>query len=120
MPARVDPLAASIENHQRSRSMCMPEWSETWTYLDGDWHEGNVAIVGPRTHAFWQGSSVFDGARAFEGVTPDVDRHCARLNASALALGLKPFMTPEAIVDLVKDGLKRFRTKEAIYIRPMY
>ena len=49
--------------------------TKTWTYVDGDWHEGNVAIVGPRTHAFWLGSSVFDGARWFEGVAPDLDRH---------------------------------------------
>ena len=40
-------------------------WSETWTFFEGDWHEGNVAIFGPRTHAAWLGSSVFDGARAF-------------------------------------------------------
>ena len=34
----------------------MADWSQTWTYLDGDWHEGNVPIIGPRTHAFWLGS----------------------------------------------------------------
>jgi branched-chain amino acid aminotransferase len=95
-------------------------WSETWTFLDGDWHEGNVPIIGPRTHGFWQGSSVFDGARAFEGVAPDLDRHCARLNNSARALGLEPTQTPEAIAGLVRDGLRRFKSKEAIYIRPMY
>ena len=66
----------------------MADWSRTWTYLDGDWHEGNVPVLGPRSHAMWLGSSVFDGARAFEGVTPDLDRHCARVNASATALGL--------------------------------
>lgn len=98
----------------------MPQWSETWTYLDGDWREGNVAIIGPRTHAFWQGSSVFDGSRYFEGVAPDLDRHCARLNASATALNLKPIMSPDAIEGLVRDGLKRFKSKEAVYIRPMY
>jgi branched-subunit amino acid aminotransferase/4-amino-4-deoxychorismate lyase len=38
--------------------------SETWTYVDGDWHAGNVAIAGPMTHAFWMGSSVFDGMPA--------------------------------------------------------
>jgi branched-chain amino acid aminotransferase len=97
-----------------------PQWSETWTFLDGEWHEGNAPVVGPRTHAFWQGSSVFDGARAFEGVTPDLDRHCARVNTSALALGLAPTKSPEEIVGLVRDGLKRFRSKEAVYIRPMY
>jgi branched-chain amino acid aminotransferase len=98
----------------------MANLSETWTWLDGDWHEGNVLVAGPRTHAFWLGSSVFDGARAFEGVTPDLDRHCERLNASAGALGLKPTQSVETILGLVKSGLKKFRSKEAIYIRPMY
>jgi branched-chain amino acid aminotransferase len=98
----------------------MAKLSETWTWLDGDWHEGNVLVAGPRTHAFWLGSSVFDGARAFEGVTPDLDSHCERLNASASALALKPTQSVETIQGLVKDGLKRFRSKEAVYIRPMY
>lgn len=98
----------------------MTTWSETWTFLDGDWLEGNVPIVGPRSHAFWLGSSVFDGARAFEGVTPDLDRHCARLNDSAVTLGLKPFVDVETMLGLVADGLKRFESKDAIYIRPMY
>jgi branched-chain amino acid aminotransferase len=95
-------------------------WSETWTYFDGDWHEGNPGLIGPRTHAFWQGSSVFDGARAFEGVTPDIDRHAMRVNASAAALGLVATKSVEEIVGLVKDGLKRFRSPEPVYIRPMY
>ena len=52
--------------------------------FEGDWHEGNAPIMGPRTHAAWLGSTVFDGARAFEGTTPDLDRHCARVNQSAI------------------------------------
>lgn len=96
------------------------ELSETWVYLDGDWHEGNVLVAGPRTHAFWMATSVFDGARAFEGVTPDLDRHAERLNKSATELGLKPTQSVDAIQGLVKDGLKKFESKEAVYIRPMY
>lgn len=92
----------------------------TWTYVDGDWHEGNVAIVGPRTHALWLGTSVFDGARWFEGVAPDLDLHAARVNASAIALGLKPTMRADEIVGLTWEGLKRFDGKTAVYIRPMY
>ena len=46
----------------------MPAWSQTFTFLDGEWLEGNTPFIGARTHAFWLGSSVFDGARAFEGV----------------------------------------------------
>ncbi|MAI44958.1 MAG: branched-chain amino acid aminotransferase [Hyphomicrobiaceae bacterium TMED74] len=98
----------------------MANQSETWTYLDGDWHNGNVLVAGPRTHAFWLGSSVFNGARAFEGVTPDLDRHCERLNQSARALGLAPTQSVETIMGLVEDGLKKFQSDDAIYVRPMY
>ncbi|WP_156715458.1 branched-chain amino acid aminotransferase [Nitratireductor arenosus] len=94
--------------------------SLTWTYLDGDWHEGNFPIIGPRSHAMWLGTTVFDGARWFEGVAPDLDRHCERVNASAIALGLKPTFTPEEILGLTMDGLKKFDGKTAVYIRPMY
>lgn len=94
--------------------------STTWTYLDGDWHEGNVPIAGPRTHAMWLGSSVFDGARWFEDVAPDLGRHCERVNASARALGLAPTEPDEDIVSLTWDGLKKFDGKTAVYIRPMY
>lgn len=94
--------------------------TKTWTYVDGDWHEGNVALVGPRSHAMWLGSSVFDGARWFEGVAPDLDAHCRRVNASAIALGLKPTVEWSEIVGLTHDGLKRFDGATAVYVRPMY
>ncbi len=98
----------------------MSEWSQTWTWLDGTWLEGNVPILGPRSHAMWLGSSVFDGARAFEGVMPDLELHCQRVNRSALALGLAPTMEAEAIADLARDGLDRFETGAELYVRPMY
>ncbi len=92
----------------------------TWTYVEGDWHEGNVPLLGPRSHAMWLGTSVFDGARWFENVAPDLDRHCTRVNDSARALGLKPTMAADAIVKLAHEGLKKFDGKTAVYIRPMY
>ncbi len=101
-------------------SLAVPAMSTTWTFVDGDWYEGNVAIVGPRSHAMWLGSSVFDGARWFEGVAPDLDLHARRVNSSAIALGLDPTRTPADIVDLTWEGLKKFDGKTAVYIRPMY
>jgi len=98
----------------------MPSWSQTFTFLDGEWIEGNRPFIGARTHAFWLGSSVFDGARAFEGVTPDLDKHCARLNRSARALCLKPTMSVDAIVELAREGVKKFAPGAELYIRPMY
>src|SRR5262249_54312913 len=85
-----------------------------------DWHEGNVPIMGPRTHAAWMCSCVFDGARAFDGVTPDLDLHCARVNDSAKKLFLKPLVSNDVWVGLVKDGIDSFDQMFALYIRPMY
>ena len=94
--------------------------SPTWTFLDGTWHEGNVPIMGVRTHGAWMASSVFDGARAFEGVTPDLDLHCRRINASAEAFGLDPVVPPETWAELARAGVARFGATPALYIRPMY
>ena len=95
-------------------------WSATWTYFEGEWHEGNVPLWGARTHAIWLGSSVFDGARAFEGVTPDLDLHCARVNASAKTMFLKPTVAVEEMIGLTLDGMKKFPASTTLYVRPMY
>lgn len=101
-------------------TLATPALTQTWTYVDGDWHEGNVAILGPRSHAMWLGTSVFDGGRWFEGVAPDLDLHAKRVNSSAIALGLKPTASVDEIVALTWEGLKKFDGKTAVYIRPMY
>jgi branched-chain amino acid aminotransferase len=100
--------------------MSMPAWSKTWTFVDGDWLEGNPPLTGPRSHAFWLASSVFDGARIFDGVMPDMDRHAARVNRSATAIGLKPTMEAEAIVALTREGAKKFDGNTPLYVKPMY
>ena len=99
----------------------MSTWhSKTWNWFKGDWHEGNTPIMGARTHATWLGTSVFDGARVFEGVMPDIERHAARFNRSATTLMMKPTRTVEEVVGLVKDGVKRFAPGTALYVRPLY
>ena len=95
-------------------------WSKTLTFFQDGWHEGNVPIMGPRTHAAWLGTSVFDGARAFEGTAPDLDLHCARVNESAKTMCLKPLVATEAWRQLAREGIKRFEPDAQLYIRPMY
>ena len=95
-------------------------WSTTWTYFDGNWHEGNVPLWGARTHAIWLGSSVFDGARVFEGVAPDLDQHCARVNASAQTMFLKPTVSADEWMGLTREGMAKFPADTTLYVRPMY
>jgi branched-chain amino acid aminotransferase len=91
-----------------------------WTYYKGEWHDGNPMIMGPMTHAPWLASCVFDGARAFEGVAPDLDRHCQRLVNSARTFALKPTKTAEEIEALAREGIAKFSSDAALYIRPMF
>ncbi len=90
------------------------------TFFNGEWLEGNPGIFGPMTHAIWLGSCVFDGARAFEGVAPDLGLHCARVVNSAHVMGLNPSHDADAIEELARDGIARFPEGTALYIRPMY
>ena len=96
------------------------DYSRTWTFFNGEWHEGNIPIMGPRTHAAWLASTVFDGARAFEGVAPDLDRHCARVNQSAINFKLKPVVDTDTWLALAREGIARFGANAELYIRPMY
>lgn len=93
--------------------------AQIWTYYEGDWHEGNTPILGAADHGTWLGSLVFDGARAFEGVTPDLDLHCARANESARRMDLKPVLSDEAVTSLAAEGVRKFASGTGIYIRPM-
>ena len=98
-----------------------PNLSKTWTFFEERWHEGNVPIMTARTHAAWLCSVVFDGARAFEGVTPDLELHCARVNDSAEKLFLKPTVSTKRWIELVRDCIEtRFPQGAELYIRPMY
>jgi branched-chain amino acid aminotransferase len=90
------------------------------TYFEGAWHAGDVMIMRAADHGSWLGTTVFDGCRQFEGVTPDLEAHCARVNRSAEALMITPTVSTEDMVAIVREGLKHYPKTAAIYIRPMY
>ena len=89
------------------------------TFFNGAWHDGNTPIMGSADHGTWQGTLVFDGARFFEGTTPDLDLHCQRLIRSASAMGMNAPVTAEKIEALVHEGIRRLGTDNALYLRPM-
>ena len=90
------------------------------TYFEGSWHEGDKFVLRAADHGAWLGSSVFDGARYFDGKIPDLLRHCERINNSAKAMMLHPTMTADNMVGIIKEGLSSYNSKSAVYIRPMY
>jgi branched-chain amino acid aminotransferase len=90
------------------------------TFHDGRWQQGSVPVMRSADHGTWLGTLVFDGARQFDGVTPDLQAHCERVNRSALSLGMNPSLSTEAIMERVHEGLAEFDDSAAVYIRPMY
>ena len=98
----------------------MPTGTNIRTYFEGRWHDGDIAIMKAADHGTWLGSNVFDGARFANGLLPDLDLHCARVNASARALMITPTVSVENMVDIVRDGLTAYSPDTAVYIRPMY
>ncbi len=89
------------------------------TWFEGRWHEGNTRILGAADHGAWLGTMVFDGARAFDGVIPDLDLHCERVVRSAEVMGLKAPMVAGEIADLIRAGVQRLSSERALYLRPM-
>jgi branched-chain amino acid aminotransferase len=89
------------------------------TWVDGRWHDGDVRVMAAADHGAWQGTLVFDGARAFDGVIPDLDRHCARIVRSAEAMGMVAPVTAAEIEAIVREGVRRYPAGEHLYLRPM-
>jgi len=96
----------------------MATGSNIRTYFNGSWHDGDVPVMRAADHGSWLGTTVFDGARFIDGMTPDLEAHCARVNRSAAALMLTPTVSTADMVALVLEGLKG--AGAPTYIRPMY
>ncbi|GAA0580649.1 branched-chain amino acid aminotransferase [Caenispirillum bisanense] len=94
--------------------------TEGLVYADGDWHVGNPKLLGPRTHGVWLGAVVFDGARYFDGVAPDLLLHCERSVRSARVLGMRPMLTGAEIAELAWEGIRRFPRDAQLYICPLF
>jgi len=90
------------------------------TYFEGRWHGGNLAIMRAADHGSWLGTTVFDGARYAQGVTPDLRAHCSRVNRSAEALMITPTVSVDEMMAIARDGLAAYAPETAVYIRPMY
>lgn len=92
---------------------------KSFTWKDGTWIDGNQPMLGPMDHAWWMASSVFDGARSFGRLAPDLDRHCARLIDSGKAFHMTSPVTADEMIALAWEGIEKFPEDAELYIRPM-
>ena len=76
----------------------------TYIFHEGRWSEGDRPLLSAMSHAVWLSSIVFDGARAFEGVTPDLDLHCQRTVSSCRAFEMRPTVAPQEMVEIALEA----------------
>jgi branched-chain amino acid aminotransferase len=93
---------------------------KSFCYHKGQWVDGLTPIISSMSHTFLYAKSVFDGARAYNNLVPDLDLHCARLINSAKVMGLNVDMTSEQIVRLSLEGIAKFPPKTDLYLRPVF
>ncbi|MFZ5962316.1 branched-chain amino acid aminotransferase [Thalassococcus sp. BH17M4-6] len=98
----------------------MATGSNIRTFFNGQWHDGDVPVMRAADHGSWLGSTVFDGARSVNGLTPDLRAHCDRVNNSARALMVTPTVSVDEMLAIVHEGLSAYPKDAAVYIRPMY
>jgi len=88
---------------------------------DGKWYEDQQPkLLGPMDHAMWMATLAFDGARAFDGLAPDLDRHCARLIDSTRKMLLEPTLSAGEVHDLCLQAVRRLPHDVPLYVRPMF
>ena len=90
----------------------------SWTFYDNQWIDGNPSLIGPLSHGAWMGSPVFDGARVFNGLAPDLMLHCERVVRSAEAMLMTSPVSAEEIFEITKIGVSKFDNVD-LYIRPL-
>ena len=91
---------------------------DQWHFIDGKWISGNPPLMRVFDHSTWLMGGVFDGGRAFDGVTPDLDLHCRRAVRSARNMGLVSPLSAGEIEEVCRDGIARFPAGAHLYLRP--
>ncbi len=85
-------------------------------YIDGDWYARETAKVSVFDHGLLYGDGVFEGIRVYSRRIFRLEAHVDRLYASARALALAIPLTPDALMAVVREAVRRNRRDDA-YIR---
>lgn len=97
----------------------------TTVFFEGKFIPLEDAKISIMTHAFLYGTSVFEGIRAYWNEDEKkiyifrALEHFKRLKQSAKILRLELSQTPEELVELTKELIKRNAPREDTYIRPI-
>jgi branched-chain amino acid aminotransferase len=99
--------------------------ADLWAYFEGKLVPLRDARISVMTHAFNYGTAVFEGVRAYWNPEQeqlyglDLHAHFERIHRSARILQMEIRQSPEELVDIVVELLRRDAFREDAYIRPI-
>ena len=99
--------------------------ADLWAYFHGDFVPLADAKISVMTHAFNYGTAVFEGVRCYWNAEQeqlyglDLLAHYRRIHRSARLLQLEVRPTPEELVAITVELLRRNAFREDAYIRPI-
>jgi branched-chain amino acid aminotransferase len=102
-----------------------PRHPDTFVFFDGEVRAYHDVHLGPMTHALHYGTGCFEGIRAYWNAQQEQlyllqgEAHYIRLRRSANILRLKLPYSPEELVGLTVDLLRRNNARTDTYIRPL-
>jgi branched-chain amino acid aminotransferase len=117
--------AGVLKQDQEARTASVETTTELWAFFRGEFVPLRDANINVMTHGFNYGTAVFEGVRAYWNADEEqlfgleLLAHYQRIRASARMLMMEVRQSPEELVDITVELLRRDGLREDVYLRPI-
>ena len=114
-----------LKQDQEPRAAAVETTTELWAFFRGEFVPLRDANINVMTHGFNYGTAVFEGIRAYWNADEEqlyaleLLAHYQRIRASARLLMMEIRQSPEELVEVTLDLLRRDGLREDVYVRPI-
>ena len=114
-----------LKQDQEPRAAAVETTTELWAFFRGEFVPLRDANINVMTHGFNYGTAVFEGIRAYWNADEEqlfaleLLAHYQRIRASARLLMMEVHQSPEELVEITLELLRRDGLREDVYVRPI-
>ncbi|MGH2416949.1 MAG: branched-chain amino acid transaminase [Candidatus Limnocylindria bacterium] len=114
-----------LKQDQEPRTAQVETTTELWAYFRGEFVPLRDANINVMTHGFNYGTAVFEGIRAYWNAEEEqlfgleLLAHYERIRASARLLMMEVRQSPQDLVEITVELLRRDGLREDVYLRPI-
>jgi branched-chain amino acid aminotransferase len=114
-----------LKQDHEARTASVETTTELWAFFRGEFVPLRDANINVMTHGFNYGTAVFEGIRAYWNADDEqlfgleLLPHYERIRASARLLMMEVRQSPEELVEITVELLRRDGLREDVYLRPI-